>query len=446
MTAFKSSDHALKQPTVALTTVGCRLNQAETDAVQDLFVEQGYRVVGFDEAPDVHYINTCTVTGRADRSSRQWIHRARRLRDDSLIMVAGCFANRAADELAGEGEVDYVLGQREKLHPLEFLPDTLVRPSSARIHVSEADATTPAAVGTRVTGRSRAFLKVQDGCDHSCTYCAVKPARGGSVSAPVHEVREALRRVIDAGYEEVVFTGVDISDWRGDQPLNGHKQPDFVDLVELAAVVGLPRVRVSSLEPWSLDPDRIQRLAAIEPWCEHIHLALQSGDPKVLRKMNRELDLGQLRETMQELIRLRPNATIGADMIAGFPGETDASFRNTIDLLEEGWVHYFHVFPFSPRPGTPAAKMKNQVDRETVSERARRLRDISRKNKIKHTLDSVGRRDELLVERDGQTGYTRNYLRAYLKETSSRGAGKAVSARLIRFDESKGLLEAEELR
>ncbi len=437
---------ATQQPTVALTTVGCRLNQAETDAVQDSFAAAGYRIVAFDENPDVHYLNTCTVTGRADRSSRQYIHRARREHPDSVVIVAGCFANRAAQELVEGGEVDLVLGQREKMHPLHHLVNPFARPERPLVVLDEAGDSIPASVGVRVTGRSRAFLKVQDGCDHSCTYCAVAPARGPSVSASRIEVLEALRRIKDAGYEEVVFTGVDISDWREGDKLVGKNGSDFINLVELASDIGLPRVRISSLEPWSMTPERIQRLAAVDAWCEHIHLALQSGDDAVLRRMNRKLDLGQVRETMQELIGLRPQATLGADMIAGFPGETEAAFENTVELLHEGWIHYLHVFPYSPRPGTPAAKMRNQVPMETLLKRAARLRKLSDKLKKDKMLTMIGHKSELLVEQDKRTGYSKNYLRAGLLADSSRGAGKRVPVKVTGFDERKKLLEVEELR
>ncbi|MBS1261874.1 MAG: Threonylcarbamoyladenosine tRNA methylthiotransferase MtaB [Calditrichaeota bacterium] len=446
MSAARDIAPSEKQPTVAFATVGCRLNQAETDAVQDRFLAAGYRVVAFADDPDVVYLNTCTVTGRADRSSRQWIHRARRRRADSVIIVAGCFANRVADELARGGEVDVILGQREKLNPLAHLPHGPRRPAEPVVANAGPGGSTPAAVGTRVTGRSRAFLKVQDGCDRACTYCAVTLARGPSASAPAREVREALRRIADAGYEEVVFTGVDLADWRNDQRAVANGEPDFVSLVELASDAGLPRVRLSSLEPWALAPDLIRRLAQCEPWCEHVHIALQSGDPGVLRRMNRLHDLGRVREAMQELIRLRPEATIGADMIAGFPGETEQAFANTQALVAENWVHYLHVFPFSPRPGTTAARIKSRVDPDTVRKRARRLRELSHLKKLAHMRAAVAKKAELLAEQNKRTGYTRNYLRADLRADASRGPGKLVPVRITGVDHTRFTLEAEEMR
>ncbi len=444
--SVSSAKLRINQPTVALTTVGCRLNQAETDAVQDAFVTAGYGIVGADDRPDVHYVNTCTVTGRADRSSRQWIHRARRDAPDSVIVVAGCFANRAAEELADCGEVDIILGQRQKMFPLEYLCDPYHRPDEPLVVLSPSDESIPASVGVRVTGRSRAFLKVQDGCDHSCTYCAVAPARGPSVSASVTEVKEALARVAGAGYEEVVFTGVDISDWRPDARIRSNDDSDFIRLVTLAEDAGLPRVRISSLEPWSLTPERIERLADCQSWCEHIHLALQSGDPGVLRRMNRTLDLGQLRESMQELLLHRPQATIGADIISGFPGETENAFSATVKLVEEGWIHYLHVFPFSPRPGTPAAIMKHQVDVETVHARAGQLRNLSHRVKKVKMTETVMMAGELLVERDKRSGYTKNYLRAKLKVDSTRGSSKRIPVKITGYDTKRQILVAEELR
>ncbi len=439
-----STEPHIVQPTVAFTTVGCRLNQAETDAVQDTFASAGYRIVEADDRPNVHYVNTCTVTGRADRSSRQWIHRVRRDSPEAVIIVAGCFANRAVQELADAGEVDIILGQREKMYPLRHLDDPFQRPEKPVLAIEPGNSVIHASVGLRVTGRSRAFLKIQDGCDHSCTYCAVAPARGPSVSAPIAEIKESLRRIVDAGFEEVVFTGVDVSDWRSDEKSRFINEPDFVTLVGLAVDAGLPRVRLSSLEPWSLSPERIERLASHDAWCEHLHLSLQSGDSGILKAMNRSMDLGELREAMQELIRLRPKATIGADIIAGFPGETEKAFEATKSLIEEGWIHYLHVFPYSARPGTAAAKFKKQVDSESLQRRAGELRQISRiirKNKV---MMAVGEKCELLVERDKRSGYTKNYLRASLVGDSSRGPGKRVDAMVTAYNMKTLTLEAEE--
>ncbi len=197
-------------------------------------------------------------------------------------------------------------------------------------------------MGTRISGRSRAFLKVQDGCDHACAYCAVTLVRGPSRSVPANEVATALKRIRNAGFEEVVFTGVDISAWGID--IDGEIR-DYVDLVEMAAETGIPRIRVSSLEPWEIDPKRIERLAGIEPWCEHFHISLQSAAPYVLERMNRTTDIGKLKEALRELLRQRPRATLGADIIAGFPGEREQDFRQTLRFLDEGPYTLPSCFP-----------------------------------------------------------------------------------------------------
>jgi threonylcarbamoyladenosine tRNA methylthiotransferase MtaB len=421
-------------PRVAFSTLGCRLNRAETDAIADQFQRAGWRVVGFAEEADLYFVNTCTVTGRADRSSRQQLHRARRRSPDALVVAAGCFAAAAADELARGGEVDVVLGVREKNRPFDHLPAALHRPAEPVVAVAEEGAIQPS-VGTRVTGRSRAFLKVQDGCDHSCAYCAVTLVRGSSVSAPLDEIRAALDRILEAGFEEVVLTGVDVTAWGGDRD---YREGDFVDLVAAAAGQGLPRIRLSSVEPWALTPERMERLAAIPAFCEHLHISLQSGDEEMLSRMGRPTDLERLHRALGAMLTHRPHATFGADLIAGFPGETPAAFERSLAFPGEGPLHYLHVFPFSPRPGTPAADLPDPVDRETIHERARLLRAEGSRRKRRHMERNVGRREELLVEEKGSEGFTRNYLRAVLTDSEAPPRRRlAVRIRALNTNEEK---------
>lgn len=435
MTGHDATD---KKPRVAFATVGCRLNQAEADATRDEFTSRGWQEVAFGETADLVMINTCTVTGRADRSSRQLIHRARRDNPDALVVAAGCFAASHAESLAEENEVDLVLGVNEKSRPFDFIPSS-GRPDSPLIHVSDMDGAIRTAVGTRVSGRSRAFLKVQDGCDHACAYCAVTLVRGPSRSAPLEDITAALRRVIAAGFEEVVFTGVDLTAWG--QDIDGGKL-DFVDLVALASEMGLPRIRISSLEPWEIHPKRIERLAGIGPWCEHLHISLQSADTELLKTMNRPTDLGLLRESIAELLRLRPRATVGADIIAGFPGESQDAFERTLCFLDDGPLHYLHVFPFSPRPGTPASDLPGALDLETIHQRSKLLRDSARAHRRNHMRQFVGSRDEMLVEEDGFSGYTRSYLRAKLVEGRFKPRTR-VAVELLDLDENNEFLYAK---
>ncbi len=423
---------------MAFATVGCRLNRAETEAAGEEFLQRGWRVVEFNRPADLYFINTCTVTGRADRSSRQLIHRARRANPDAVVVAAGCFAARAAEELARSGEVDVVLGVEEKADPFAHLPPQ-GRPPEPIVRVSGAGEPLRAAVGTRVSGRSRAFLKVQDGCDHTCSYCAVRLVRGPSRSAPREEVLQALKRIAAAGFQEVVLTGVDLSAWGRDLE---SESGGLVSLVEDAAELGLPRVRLSSLEPWELTPERVRRLAAIPAWCGHLHLALQSADPEVLRRMGRPMDLARLREALAELLRLRPNATIGADLIAGFPGESEEAFHRTLAFLDEGPLHYLHVFPFSPRPGTRAAELRETVPPEIVTRRAGVLRREGLRRRRVHYADAEGRTAEIVIEQDGRTGYTREYLRARLAGPP-RPPRARVNVRLLHFAVKDNLLTAE---
>jgi threonylcarbamoyladenosine tRNA methylthiotransferase MtaB len=422
---------------VSFATVGCRLNQAEADASRDEFAQRGWDIVDFGQPADVVMINTCTVTGRADRSSRQLIHRARRINPEATVIAAGCFAAGHAEDLVSEGEVDLVLGVDEKNRPFDFLPES--RPDSPEVFVNVGDGSNAVpAVGTRVSGRSRAFLKVQDGCDHACAYCAVTLVRGPSRSAPREDIRSAISRIQAAGFEEVVFTGVDLSSWgRNFEGETG----DYISLVEMAAEMGVPRIRVSSLEPWELSPERIQRLAAVPQWCEHFHISLQSADEELLSRMNRPTDLGRLRETIAELLRLRPSATVGADMIVGFPGETEIALRNSLNFLAEGPLHYLHVFPYSPRPGTPAYELDGALDRETIHDRARRLREAAAEARRTRLTEMLGNRDEVLVEEDGKSGYTRAYHRVRITSGSYEPRSRVV-VELTALDDSNDRLLA----
>ncbi len=433
----------IPQPTVAFATVGCRLNQAETDGIAEQFAQRGWGVNRFADGADLFFINTCTVTGRADRASRKLIHRARRENPDARIIAVGCFAGRAAKELVGEGEVDAVLGVEEKAFVFDYLPDlerlAHTRLSSPLVEVSGENNRVLASVGMRVSGRSRAFLKVQDGCDHQCAYCAVTLVRGASRSVPPDQVRASLQRVRQAGFEEVVLTGVDLAAWGKDLKT----ELDFVDLVRMAEGEGLPRVRLSSLEPWELTPRRAEALAAIPAWCEHLHLSLQTADPDLLKAMGREMDLDRLVEALAVLRRMRPELTTGADLIAGLPGETESAHAKTLAFLDIAPLHYLHVFPYSPRPGTPAAEMASQVDFETIHQRAAALRTEGKKRKRAHLAAAIGSEAEVLVEENGRAGYTRNYLRVEVTGDTTPKSRQRVYLRDL--DAKQDILHAEVL-
>lgn len=436
---FAKSSDVDNRPTVAFATVGCRLNQAETDAVAEDFNNRGFEVVKFAENADVYYINTCTVTGRADRSSRQLIHRARRKNPDALILAVGCFAQRDAGKLAEENEVDIVLGVAEKSNPFEYIQTDLSRPDTPQIYVHDDGRELAPAVGTRVSGRSRAFLKVQDGCDHACAYCAVTLVRGKSRSVPAQAIGQALVRVKNAGFEEVVITGVDVSAWGKDLQ---DETRDFIHLVEMAAEVGIERVRLSSLEPWELSPERISRLAGIPQWCEHFHISLQSAAPAVLKAMRRETDIGLLKESISELLVHRPDATIGADIIAGFPGETETDFQQTLAFINDAPLHYLHVFPYSIRPDTPAAEMSGHLAPELITFRAQKLRETGQSARRAHQEVCLGKTMEVLIEQDRLHGYTRNYLRIRLVKGEAQPRSR-VMVNLLCLDETNELIDAE---
>ena len=431
--------------TVALSTLGCRLNQVESQEIGALLEGRGFRVVEAGEAAQVHVINTCTVTGRADFSDRQLIRRIGRETPAAYLVVTGCYAQTDPAAAAAIAGVDLVVGNREK-YRLPDLLDSLVKRSRAAIAVGDIRQAreVPVAPFSRVLGRSRAFVKVQDGCQHRCAFCIVPAARGGSRSQDPKVIVDQVRALVEAGYLDVTLTGVDI----------GHYGWDLFPRTTLAALVrsladvdGLRWLRLSSVLPSYFTPELIDAVTTLPVVAPHLHLPLQSGSDRVLRLMRRPYHTRMYRALVERLAAEIPRLGLGADVIVGHPGETDQDFEATVDLVADLPFSYLHVFSYSDRKGTEAARRPDHVPSPVTRERSRRLRALGREKSVAFRRGLLGSRRtvQVLEARDRQSGLlsglTSNYVEV-LFEGPDRLGRRFVEVEIteVRGDRTHGRL------
>ena len=373
---------------VAVVTFGCRLNAYESEVIRARAAEDGLS--------DAIVFNTCAVTGEAVRQARQAIRKARRERPGAKLIVTGCAAQIDPAAFAAMAEVDLVLGNAEKSAVGAYLD----RPAEGRVRVNDIMSVRETA-GHLIDGlkdRARAYVEVQNGCDHRCTFCIIPFGRGNSRSAPAGEVVDQVRRLAAEGYAEVVLTGVDLTSWGADLP----GQPSLGQLVGriLRLVPELPRLRLSSIDAAEIDSDLLALFAGEPRLAPYLHLSLQAGDDMILKRMKRRHSRADALALIAKVRAVRPDVAFGADLIAGFPTETDEMFANTLALVEEAGLAYLHVFPFSPRPGTPAARMP-QLQKAQIKARAAALRAAGDAALSRHLQAQIGRTVEALIERPG---------------------------------------------
>lgn len=372
------------------TTLGCRLNAYETEAMKDLAGQAGLE--------NALVINTCAVTAQAVRKARQEVRRLRRENPGARLIVTGCAAQTEPETFSAMPEVDAVIGNSEKM-----APDTWGRlaadfvGATERVQVNDIMSVTETA-GHLIDGfgtRSRAYVQIQNGCDHRCTFCIIPYGRGNSRSVPAGVVVNQIKRLVDAGYNEVVLTGVDLTSWGADLPA----APKLGDLVMriLKLVPDLPRLRISSIDSIEVDEGLMEAIATEPRLMPHLHLSLQHGDDLILKRMKRRHLRDDAIRFAEEARKLRPDMTYGADIIAGFPTETKAQFENSLRLVEDCHLTWLHVFPYSPRPGTPAARMP-QVDGRTIKDRAARLRSLGASRVTAHLAGQQGQTHNILME------------------------------------------------
>lgn len=416
---------------VAIMTLGCKVNSYDSAALADRLRAAGCRIVDGVETADVVVVNTCTVTDAADAESRRLARRARRHNPAARVVLTGCWAQTKPAAAAAVDAVDVVVGTGR---PDAVVAAVMARSAADVPRVSVADVRrlrTVATTGARSFGRqTRAFLKVQEGCDLFCTFCIVPMARGRSRSLPPRAVLRELEALAAAGFEEVVLTGVHLGGY-------GHDLDPAIDLVWLLdALVErelVPRLRLSSIDPHEVSEALVRRVAEIPSLCPHFHVPLQAGDDGTLARMRRRNDVALARERLAMIRDLLPDAAIGTDLIAGFPGETDAAFERTVELLESSPVTYVHVFPYSVRSGTTAAKLPGHLPRAVVKARAAALRRVAAAKQRAFTRAYDGHEAEVLLEHEPDPasgrlrGYTRNYLRVQVDgDDDLRGTRRRV--------------------
>ena len=399
---------------VAFVSLGCKVNQYETNAMSQEFIEAGYEVVDFNDIADIYIVNTCTVTNIADRKSRQMLRRVKDNNKDAVLVATGCYAQVGKQELEKMDEIDLIIGNNEKkdivkiiekyqMVRIEEISDVMMQKEYVEFGT------------TTYTEKTRAVVKVQDGCDRFCSYCIIPYARGRVRSRKLENIITEVEQIVDKGLKEIVITGIHIASYGKDFKEN----IGLIDLLEkLNQIEGLQRIRLGSIEPTIITEEFVNRLSKLEKICDHFHLSLQSGCDETLKRMNRKYTTSEF-EIVTNLLRNKfPNAALTTDIIVGFPGETEADFEQTYEFLKKIGFYKMHVFKYSQRKGTKAAVMLNQIDGCVKEQRSKRLLELSDENEQKYNSEYVGKIVEVLFEeKDGNyfKGHTKNYIQVLVK-------------------------------
>ncbi|WBW50368.1 tRNA (N(6)-L-threonylcarbamoyladenosine(37)-C(2))-methylthiotransferase MtaB [Peptoniphilus equinus] len=409
--------------TFSITTLGCKVNQYESEAMRENFEDHGYMEVGDTDAADVCIINTCTVTNLSDRKSRQIIRRAKRDNPEAVIAVVGCYAQTSPEEVAAMEGVDIVLGTTERSDIVRLVEQVLEHGEQINcVRDITEDGEFQSIAISKEQDMTRAYMKVQDGCNRFCTYCIIPYARGRIRSRTVDNAVAEARRLAEAGYKEVVLTGIHIGSYNDDGK-------DLVSLIEgVATVEGIERIRLSSVEPMTVTEDFLRRTKATGKFCDHFHLSLQSGNDKVLKEMNRHYTTAEYAHVVAMIRQVYPHAGITTDVIVGFPGETDEEFDSTCDFVRQIGFSRIHVFKYSMRNGTPAARRTDQIHGHIKQQRSNRLIAIG-DALARDFAYGQGALEALFEEEvDGKwVGYTSNYLKvAVAADTDLKNKVKSV--------------------
>jgi threonylcarbamoyladenosine tRNA methylthiotransferase MtaB len=401
---------------VAFYTLGCKLNYSETSTISRMFEEKGYKKVDFTDTPDIFIINTCSVTENADKKCHKIVREARGIAPDAYVAIIGCYAQLKPKEISEIPGVDAVLGAAEKFRLVELL-DGFVRKPQAEVYASEVEQANQFNTSYSINDRTRTFLKVQDGCDYSCTFCTIPLARGSSRSDSIENILKTAHTIAKTEVREIVLTGVNTGDFGIQQ---GIRVERFVDLVKaLDDVEGIDRFRISSIEPNLLSDDIIEFVAQSKRFVPHFHIPLQSGSNKILKLMRRRYLRELYADRVARIKSLMPHCCIGVDVIVGFPGETHEDFLETYAFLNELDISYLHVFTYSERENTSAAEMTGSVPGSQRADRSKMLHILSDKKRRKFYEENLGKEATVLFENDIENGmmhgFTENYIRVTAK-------------------------------
>ena len=403
--------------TVAFITLGCKVNQYETNAMIQKLIEGGYKIVEHHEKADIYIINTCTVTNMSDRKSRQMIRKVREINPQAKIIAVGCYVEVAKNEVEKMKEIDLTLGNSEKVDIVKYcdnlLQDIKKDENNKKNEFSEFGTIT-------YTEKTRAVIKIQDGCDRFCSYCIIPYARGRVRSRNPQNVVSEITQIAKKGIKEVVLTGIHIASYGKDFD----EKYELIDLLEeINKIDGIQRIRLGSIEPLLITNEFIQRLSKLEKICEHFHLSLQSGCDETLKRMNRRYTTTQFKEIVGIIRKAYKNANLTTDIIVGFPQETEEEFKKTYEFLKEIKFYKMHIFKYSPRKGTLAEKMQGQILPQIKEERSRKLIELSDKNEEEYNKEYVGNEVEVLWEEEKQgiyKGHTKNYILVEQQKESAK--------------------------
>ena len=392
---------------VAFCTLGCKVNQYETNAMEQQFIDNGYKIVPFNEVADIYIINTCTVTNMSDKKSRQMIRRAKQLNPYSIVVAVGCYVQVAKEKLEEIKELDLILGNNEKKNIVKYVEEY-----KQKIHLEDVMHQNEFVdFGTTVyMEKTRAVIKVQDGCDRFCSYCIIPYARGRVRSRKLESVIEEVKELAKIGVKEIVVTGIHVASYGKDFKEN----VGLIDLLEnLNRIEGVERIRLGSLEPTIINEGFLERLKSLEKICHHFHLSLQSACNETLKRMNRRYSIEEFKNVVNFLRKTYKDVVLTTDIIVGFPGETDEEFSITYENLKEINFYKMHVFKYSKREGTKAAVMQNQVSPQIQEERSKKIIELSDFNENEYNKSQIGKEVKVLFEeKDGDfiKGHTNNYM------------------------------------
>ena len=400
---------------VAFYTLGCKLNFSETSTIARNFQNEGFDRVEFEEVADIYVINTCSVTENADKQFKQIVKKATKLNDKAFIAAVGCYAQLKPEELVAVDGVDLVLGATEKFKITDYIND-LAKNDIGEVHSCEIEEVDFYVGSYSIGDRTRAFLKVQDGCDYKCTYCTIPLARGISRSDALENVLKNASEISQQGIKEIVLTGVNIGDYGKGEFGNKKHENTFLDLVKaLDEVEGIERLRISSIEPNLLKNETIDFVSKSRTFVPHFHIPLQSGSNEILKKMKRRYQREVYTERVSKIREVMPHACIGVDVIVGFPGETDEDFLETYHFLNDLEISYLHVFTYSERDNTEAAAMEGVVPMNVRSKRSKMLRGLSVKKRRAFYETQIGSNRTVLFEGENKEGYIHGFTENYVK-------------------------------
>ena len=414
--------------TVAFITLGCKVNQYETNAMSQKLIEEGYKIVEHTQKADIYIINTCTVTNMSDRKSRQMIRRAKEINPEAIIIAVGCYVQVAKKEIENIKEIDLALGNEEKVDIVKYCNEIIQKNKKEEIADVMQSRKFAEFGETSYTEKTRAVIKVQDGCDRFCSYCIIPYARGRVRSREPEHIIKEIKQIANEGIKEVVITGIHIASYGKDFK----KDYKLIDLLEeINKIDGIERIRLGSIEPLLITEEFVQRLVKLEKICEQFHLSLQSGCDETLKRMNRRYTTQQFEEIVKRLRKAYDNVNLTTDIIVGFPGETEEEFAKTYKFLEKIKFYKMHIFKYSPRKGTRAEQMPQQIEPQLKEERSKKLIELSDKNEKEYNSEYVGKRVEVLWEEQKNEiykGHTKNYVLVEMEAKPSKNKENVIES------------------